>query len=64
MASVNLAEQSEAEIGKGKIYMSCSKPRGYARQQKKVTRSGCNNRKACGTSHGNVPRKKRFKSKD
>ena len=64
MASVIVAERSEAEIGKGKIYISCRKPRGYVRRQKKVTRSGCNNRKACGTSHGNVPRKKRFKSKD
>ena len=64
MASVIVAERSEAEIGKGKIYISCRKPRGYVRRQKKVTGSKCDHRKTCGTSHGSVPRKKQIKSKD
>jgi len=57
------AERSEAEIRKGKIYMSCKSPRVDVRRQKKVTGSRCDHRQACGTSHGTVPRKKRFKSK-
>jgi len=62
MAFINVAERSEADLGKRKIYMSCKTPRGYVRRQKKVTGSRCDNRKACGTSHGNVPRKKRNKT--
>ena len=58
------AERSEAEIRKGKIYMSCQTPRGYVRRQKKTSGSRCNNRQACGTSRTNVPRKNRTKSKD
>ena len=65
MASVtSMAERSEAEIRNGKIYMSCKTPRIDVRRQKKATRNRCNNRQACGTSHGTVPRKKRTKSKD
>ena len=59
-----LAERSEAEIGKGKTYISCKTPRGYVRRQKKTSGSRCNNRQACGTSRTNVPRKNRTKSKD
>ena len=64
MASVikNAAEGSRS--GLRKIYITCKKPRGYVRRQKKVKGSRCDHRKACGTSGGNVPGKKRYKVKN
>ena len=64
MASVvcNAAEGSRS--GGRKIYITYKKPRGYVGRQKKATGSRCDHRKACGTSYGNVPRKKRIKVKN
>ena len=63
MASVinNAAEGSRS--GLRKTYITCKKPRGYVKRQKKTTGSRCDHRKACGTSYGNVSRTKRFKVK-
>ena len=58
MASVikNAAEGSRS--GFEKTYITCEKPKGYVKRQKKATGSRCEHRKVCGTSYGVVPRKK------
>ena len=64
MASVINSAAEGSRSGGGKIYISCKTPRGYVRRQKKVKGSRCDHRKACGTSFGNVPGKKRIKVKN
>ena len=59
MASVINSAAEGSRLGGRKIYISCKTPRGYVRRQKKVKGSRCDHRKACGTSYGNVSRKKR-----
>ena len=63
MASVikNAAEGSRS--GFEKTYITCDKPKGYVKRQKKATGSRCDHRKGCGTSYGIVPGKKRIKVK-
>ena len=63
MASVinNAAEGSRS--GLSKIYITCKKPRGYVKRQKKATGSRCDHRRTCGTSYGHVPGKKQIKRK-
>ena len=63
MASVINHAAEGSRSGERKTYISCKTPRGYVRRQKKVKGSKCDHRKACGTSFGNVSRKKRFKVK-
>ena len=62
MASLNAAEGSRS--GFGKTYITCEKPKGYVKRQKKATGSRCEHRKVCGASYGVVPRKKRIKRKN
>ena len=64
MASVINGAAEGSRSGLRKIYITCKKPRGYVNRQKKTTGSRCDHRKACGTSFGNVPGKKRFKRKN
>ena len=63
MASVTKNAAEGSRSGFGRTYITCKKPRGYVKRQKKVTGSRCNHRKACGTSYGNVSGKKQFKVK-
>ena len=63
MASVINSAAEGSRSGLRKIYITYKKPRGYVKRQKKITGSRCDHRKACGTSGGNVPGKKRFKVK-
>ena len=63
MASVTKNAAEGSRSGFGKTYITCEKPKGYVKRQKKTTGSRCEHRKVCGASYGVVPRKKRIKVK-
>ena len=63
MASVTKNAAEGSRSGFGKTYITCEKPKGYVKRQKKATGSRCEHRKVCGASYGVVPRKKRIKVK-
>ena len=63
MASVTKNAAEGSRSGFEKTYITCEKPKGYVKRQKKATGSRCEHRKVCGASYGVVPRKKRIKRK-